>query len=302
MSNDLSVLRPVASHRSIENRSRNHLCPSHPYIVAVHERYCPQPPDKSRNPCIHFRQYGVLMSLYPVSVLWTSVVCLWSFCKYRVLPLRHEFTLFFWIQRFIVPCLDTSKQPHPLYVVVFATRTPAYNHIIPLISIRLYRLYIFQNIAHWDITTRASKCVFKHTTLTIQRYLLDHFRERFPPRLVYFESVPLRVGVAWSTSCKHAQDTPCALSSPQFILTIQNVLEKIFVFSLLSRLSTNEILAYFAHSPIDRRHDIRRMSTYNQNMNARVDYPKCSSVQSVMEQRIERICASVVASRVSTDR
>jgi hypothetical protein len=39
MSNDLSVLRPVASHRSIENRSqsRNHLCPSHPYIVAVHE-------------------------------------------------------------------------------------------------------------------------------------------------------------------------------------------------------------------------------------------------------------------------
>jgi hypothetical protein len=67
----------------------------------------------------------------------------------------------------------------------------------------------------------------------------------------------------------------------------QNVLEKIFVSA--SRLSTNEIPAYFAHSPIDRRHDIRRMSTYIIR-NERTREFKCSSVQSVMEQRIEDMC------------
>jgi hypothetical protein len=167
-----SVLRPVASHRSIENRSqsRNHLCPSHPYIVHV-----PLSLPISRVSFTFVNMEFLASMVAPVSVLWTSVVCLWSFCKYRVLPLRHGFTLFFWIQRFIVPCLGYIS--HPLYVVVFS-RTPLQSYYSVNSKIQLYRLYIFQNrtLGHH---TRASKCVFKHTTLTIQRYLLDHFRDVF---------------------------------------------------------------------------------------------------------------------------
>jgi hypothetical protein len=229
------------------------------------------------------------------------VVCLWSFCKYRVLPLRHgvyfvllDPTIHSTVPRYI-------KRTHPLYVVVFATRTPAYNHIIPLIQVRLYRLYIFQNIAHWD-TTRASKCVFKHTTLnsTISSRPLSWAFSTASE----FTSNPCstRVGVAWSTSRKHAQDTPCAYPPRSIHPYDPERTWKDLRFSLLSRLSTNEILAYFAHSPIDRRHDIRRMSTYNQNMNARVDYPKCQVYNLWLINESKRICASVCSKRVSTDR